>query len=77
MHNLCEQGLEPLKRTVAAVRPFLEAHKGKYQWLNLGGGHLVTRDDYDRTGLVDLQRELRASREPSGLSPNHAGWACW
>ena len=35
--------LEPLKRTVAAVRPFLEAHKGKYQWLNLGGGHLVTR----------------------------------
>lgn len=59
LHNLCEQGLEPLKRTVAAVRPFLEAHKGKFQWLNLGGGHLVTRNDYDRAGLVDLLRELR------------------
>ena len=59
MHNLCEQGLQPLQRTVMAVRPFLEAHKGKYQWLNLGGGHLVTRDDYDRAGLIELLRGLR------------------
>jgi carboxynorspermidine decarboxylase len=58
LHNLCEQGLEPLKRTIAAVRPFLEAHKGKYQWLNLGGGHLVTRNDYDRGGLIEILKEL-------------------
>jgi len=61
MHNLCEQGLQPLQRTVAAVRPFLEAHKGRYQWLNLGGGHLVTRGDYDRAGLIDLLKDMRDS----------------
>jgi carboxynorspermidine decarboxylase len=60
LHNLCEQGLAPLKRTVEAVRPFLEAHKGKFQRLNLGGGHLITRDDYDRAGLIELLREVRA-----------------
>ena len=60
LHNLCEQGLKPLKRTIEAVRPFLGAHKGKYQWLNLGGGHLVTRDDYDRVGLIELLRTLRS-----------------
>lgn len=58
LHNLCEQGLEPLRRTIAAVRPFLEAHKGKYEWLNLGGGHLVTRPDYDRVGLIEILKEL-------------------
>jgi len=58
MHNLCEQGLAPLTRTVAAVRPFLEAHKGAYDWLNLGGGHLITRHDYDRGGLIELLKEL-------------------
>ncbi len=61
MHNLCEQGLQPLQRTVEAVRPFLEAHKGRYQWLNLGGGHLLTRNDYDRAGLIDLLKDLRTS----------------
>ncbi len=61
MHNLCEQGLQPLQRTVEAVRPFLEAHKGRYQWLNLGGGHLVTRNDYDRAGLIELLKDLRQS----------------
>ena len=58
LHNLCEQGLEPRGRTIAAVRPFLEAHKGQYEWLNLGGGHLVTRPDYDRVGLIEILKEL-------------------
>lgn len=58
LHNLCEQGLAPLSRTVDAVLPFLEAHRGKYGWLNLGGGHLVTRDDYDRGGLIALLESL-------------------
>ena len=59
MHTLCEQGFAPLARTVAAIRPFLEANKGKIDWLNLGGGHLVTRPDYDVDGLVALLAELR------------------
>lgn len=61
MHTLCEQGFAPLARTVQAIRPFLEAQKGKIEWLNLGGGHLLTRPDYDRDGLIALLRELRES----------------
>lgn len=59
MHTLCEQGFQPLARTVMAIRPFLEAQKGKVDWLNLGGGHLLTRPDYDRDGLIALLRDLR------------------
>lgn len=59
MHTLCEQGFAPLARTVAGARPFLEAQKGKFDWLNLGGGHLLTRPDYDRDGLVALLKDVR------------------
>lgn len=59
MHSLCEQGFAPLARTVEAIEPFLQAHKQQLQWLNLGGGHLITRPDYDRDGLVQLLTRLR------------------
>lgn len=59
MHSLCEQGFDPLARTIDAIRPFLDAQKGKIDWLNLGGGHLLTRPDYDREGLVALLKNLR------------------
>lgn len=61
LHTLCEQGFEPLARTVAAIRPFLETHKDNLRWLNLGGGHLLSHPDYDRDGLVALLQDLRQS----------------
>jgi carboxynorspermidine decarboxylase len=57
MHTLCEQGLAPLARTLEAVLPFLRDRKGSFSWLNLGGGHLVTRPGYDVSGLSDLLRK--------------------
>lgn len=60
-HTLCEQGLEDLKSTVAAVEErfgkLLESSEIRY--LNLGGGHWITKPDYDRDGLVTLIRRLR------------------
>ena len=51
-HTLCEQNADDLVRTVAAF----EERFGKYmegmKWLNLGGGHHITRDDYDVETLV-------------------------
>ncbi|MGI9440775.1 MAG: carboxynorspermidine decarboxylase, partial [Parvibaculales bacterium] len=58
LHNLCEQGFAPLQRTMAAVAPYLAAQSGKFDWLNLGGGHLLTHPDYDRPALVSLLRVL-------------------
>lgn len=54
MHSLCEQHFAPLERTVAAIEPLLDSVKGQLQWLNLGGGHLLSHPDYDRSGLVAL-----------------------
>ncbi|TMV03382.1 carboxynorspermidine decarboxylase [Ruegeria sediminis] len=60
MHTLCEQGFEPLARTWASVEPRLAPFIGGLKWLNFGGGHHITRDDYDRDALVDFLRGIRA-----------------
>ena len=58
-HTLCEQDSDALETTLAAFeerfQPYLSALKG----LNLGGGHHITRDDYDRERLIRLVRGLR------------------
>ncbi|UUV05303.1 carboxynorspermidine decarboxylase [Ruegeria sp. YS9] len=59
MHTLCEQGFEPLARTWAAVEPKLAPFLNGLKWLNFGGGHHITRSDYDRDGLVDFIKAIR------------------
>ncbi len=59
MHTLCEQGFAPLQRTWDAVEPKLKPYLGQIKWLNFGGGHHITRDDYDRDGLVAFIKSIR------------------
>ncbi|MCA0905513.1 carboxynorspermidine decarboxylase [Ruegeria marisrubri] len=59
MHTLCEQGFEPLAHTWAAVEPKLAPFLNDLKWLNFGGGHHITRSDYDRDGLVDFIKAIR------------------
>ncbi|RBW58697.1 carboxynorspermidine decarboxylase [Ruegeria sp. A3M17] len=59
MHTLCEQGFAPLRRTWEAILPRLKPFLGQLKWLNFGGGHHITRDDYDRDGLVGFIRDIR------------------
>lgn len=58
-HTLCEQDSDALETT---VRVFLEKF-GPFcsglKWLNLGGGHHITRENYDRRRLIRILRELR------------------
>jgi len=60
IHALCEQDFPPLRRTWEALRPRVEPYFDRLEWLNLGGGHHITRADYQRGDLVDFLRELRA-----------------
>lgn len=60
MHTLCEQGFEPLLRTWAAVEAKLAPYLPGLKWLNFGGGHHITRADYDRGALIDFLKSLRA-----------------
>jgi carboxynorspermidine decarboxylase len=65
VHNLCEQDFRPLERTWAAMEPYVLPHVGALKWLNFGGGHHITRDDYQRDALVDF---LIARRDQTGLT---------
>ena len=60
MHTLCEQGFAPLRRTWEAVAPVIAPYMPQLKWINLGGGHHITRGDYDRAALIDLIRDIRA-----------------
>lgn len=53
-HNLCEQGADALKKTIEGVEAQFGAYLGKMQWINFGGGHHITRKDYDRDALCEL-----------------------
>ena len=60
IHSLCEQDFPPLRRTWEALRPRLEPYFGQLKWLNFGGGHHITRADYQRDDLVDFLKAVRA-----------------
>lgn len=59
-HNLCEQGFDALEQTWQKIEPVIAPHFDSLKWINLGGGHHVTRDDYDREALVAFLKDLRA-----------------
>ena len=72
-HNLCEQDLEPLKATWDRVFDAIEPWFGQLKWINMGGGHHITRADYQREELIEF---LRDAREDTGaeiyLEPGEA-----
>ncbi|KMS59741.1 carboxynorspermidine decarboxylase [Novosphingobium barchaimii LL02] len=57
-HNLCEQDFEPLHRTWDKVFDFIEPYFGSLKWINLGGGHHITRADYQRDELVEFLSDM-------------------
>lgn len=59
MHNLCEQDFPPLLRTWEAVRPRLTPYFGQLKWINFGGGHHVTRADYQIDDLIAFLKHVR------------------
>ena len=58
-HTLCEQDSDALETTVRAFWEKFGSFCTGLKWLNLGGGHHITREDYDRRRLIRIVRELR------------------
>lgn len=76
-HALCEQNVDALE----AVLEGFEANFGEFipqmRWINFGGGHHITREDYDVEGLIRVIRAFRAryNNIPVYLEPGEAvGW---
>ena len=73
IHALCEQDFLPLSRIWAAVEPKLAPLLGDVKWINLGGGHHVTRADYQIDQLVDFLNEIQQRYDVTAyLEPGEA-----
>ncbi|MCH8493835.1 MAG: carboxynorspermidine decarboxylase [Idiomarina sp.] len=59
VHNLCECDSFALERTLAAVEERFAKWLPQMKWLNLGGGHLMTRKGYDVDHLIAQLKRLR------------------
>jgi carboxynorspermidine decarboxylase len=53
-HTLCEHNADSLERTLAAFEKSFGKYLFDLDWLNLGGGHLITKNDYDIELLCHL-----------------------
>lgn len=57
-HTLCEQNADDLIKTFDAFEQKFKPYLTNIKWLNLGGGHHITRDDYQRESLITLIRKI-------------------
>lgn len=58
-HALCEQDSDVLERTLAAVERRFPKLLAQVKWVNMGGGHHITRNGYDVERLVRVIRSFR------------------
>ena len=80
-HTLCEQNSDDLVKTFEAFERDFGAFLPQMKWLNLGGGHHITREDYDIYALDELLYYIRAKYpnltvylEPGEAVALNAGW---
>lgn len=59
-HNHCESSAAALVHTLEHIEARFAKWLPKIKWLNLGGGHLLTRKDYDVTLLIDTLKSFKA-----------------
>ena len=57
-HTLCEQQFEPLARTLDAVEAKFGSVLSQLEWVNFGGGHHITADDYNTEGLIQRIKQF-------------------
>ena len=64
VHALCDQGFDPFDRLLAATENAFDWMFGQIEWINLGGGQLLTAQDYPVEQLI---ARLNAFRRRTGL----------
>jgi carboxynorspermidine decarboxylase len=58
-HTLCENDSFTLERTLEALESRFSDLLHQAKWLNMGGGHLMTREGYDTGKLIELVQRIR------------------
>ena len=79
-HTLCEQNSDDLEATLDAVEEKFGDVLKKMEWINFGGGHHITRADYDIPCLercirrIQKKYGLEVFLEPGEAAALNAGW---
>lgn len=63
-HTLCEQNSDDLEKTLDAVEEKFGDILPKMEWINFGGGHHITREDYD---IPRLERCIKRMQKKYGV----------
>ncbi len=63
-HTLCEQNSNDLERTLQAVEEKFGDILPEMEWINFGGGHHITREDYD---IPLLEKCIKRMKDKYGL----------
>lgn len=78
-HTLCEQDFKPLERTLAAVEEKFGHFLHQMEWVNFGGGHHITRADYQVDELIEAVKafaskyDVQVYLEPGEAIAIHTG----
>ncbi len=64
-HTLCEQNADALAHTIPYIDEKFGEFIGRMKWLNMGGGHHITRPDYDIESLI---RSIRHFQDTYGVA---------
>lgn len=78
-HAMCEQNSDVLQRILTSFERLYGRYLKGLKWVNFGGGHHITRDDYDLERLIGLINAFRTRYgvevylEPGEASVYHAG----
>ena len=65
-HTLCESSSYDLEKTLGEVEKRFGRFLPHIKWLNMGGGHLMTRKDYDTEHLIGVQGQISEPRNHHG-----------
>lgn len=57
-HTLCESGPDVFQRTLAHIEERFSKWFSQLKWINFGGGHLMTRNDYDTSLLISILQDF-------------------
>ncbi len=79
-HALCESSSYDLEKTLQAFEERFAPYLSQVKWVNMGGGHLMTREGYDTGHLVELLKKFREKYnvqvilEPGSAFAWKTGW---
>jgi carboxynorspermidine decarboxylase len=76
-HTLCESDSYSLERVLQALEKRFAPFLRKVKWLNMGGGHLMTREGYDVPHLISLLRDFQGRYPNLQLILEPGGAIAW